>query len=259
MLAFGGACASEAQNGGLNSDTLMDPAGGSAAGGTSAGTLAGGMPGAGSMALPAAGMTSAAGNATAGSGGTSVTGGGGVASGGGGAGGVAGVAAGGMAGSGGTAGSGGGAPDGFRYVKLVALSEQSGAVWSSCAELRVQTTGGAEIARSQWLASADSEELDDEMAPASAAIDGDDATFWHTSWEPAPDNVNDPQLPHSLIVDMGSASPISGFSYLPRQTGSHGRIKDWAFYLSKNGVDWGTAVKTGTFPDGTALQTVTFQ
>jgi hypothetical protein len=245
------------QNAELNSDTLIDTAGNSAVGGTSAGAAAGGVSTAGSVAMPTAGMTSAGGNAMAGSAGQAVmAGSGGMAQGGGGAGGAGGMS--GIAGGGGAAGSGGGGSNGFRYVKLVATSEQSGAVWSSCAELRVQTTGGAEITRGQWVASADSEELDDELAPAAAVIDGDQATFWHTSWEPAPDNVNDPQLPHSLVVDMGSASPITGFSYLPRQTGSHGRIKDWQFYVSKNGVDWGTAVKTGTFPDGVALQTVSF-
>jgi hypothetical protein len=70
--------------------------------------------------------------------------------------------------------------------------------------------------------------------------------------------VNDPKLPHWLIVNLGMAQNIAGFSYLPRQTGTHGRIKDWEFYLSKDGVDWGTPVKKGTFPDGTAVQKVTF-
>jgi endo-alpha-N-acetylgalactosaminidase len=70
--------------------------------------------------------------------------------------------------------------------------------------------------------------------------------------------VNDPKPPHWLTIDLKTPQTITGFSYLPRQTGTHGRIKGWEFYVSKDGVTWGTAVKTGSFPDGTALQTVTF-
>jgi hypothetical protein len=162
------------------------------------------------------------------------------------------------AGSGGMAGSGGAGPTGFRYVKLVATSEQKGAVWSSVAELQVFTTGDVQLIRGEWVASADSQETDDETDPASAAIDGNVATFWHTAWEPAPDDVNDAKLPHWLVVDMGSPHPVTGFSYLPRQTGANGHIKDWEFYVSKDGQNWGTAVKTGSFPDGVALQKITF-
>jgi len=159
---------------------------------------------------------------------------------------------------GGLAGSGGGAATGFRYVKLVATSEQTGAVWSSVAELQVFTTGDSMIARNAWVASADSQETVDETAPASAAIDGDTATYWHTEWAPPPNDVNDPKLPHSLVIDMGSAHAVTGFSYLPRQTGTHGHIKGWEFYVSKDGKAWGSALKTGSFPDGIALQKITF-
>lgn len=159
-----------------------------------------------------------------------------------------------MAGSGGSSGG----PVAYRYVRLLATSEQAGAVWSSVAELQVMTTGNVAIDRSGWLASADSQELDDENDPASAAIDGDSATFWHTEWEPAPNNVNDPPLPHWLVIDMKTPHVVTGFSYLPRQVGKNGHIKAWQFFVSKDGQSWGTAVKTGSFPDTTTLQTVTF-
>jgi beta-galactosidase len=61
-----------------------------------------------------------------------------------------------------------------------------------------------------------------------------------------------------MIIDMMTAHPIVGFTYLPRQDGPNGHVKDWEFYESDDGLAWGQAVKTGTFPDGTALQTVTF-
>lgn len=236
---------------------------GGMAGMTSAGTSSG-MPG---VAGSAAGM------ATGGAGGTVNSGGGmGGTLGGGGMGGMAGMGMsgagtggmggvagmGGMAGMAGMAGTGGTAPTGYRYARLVALSEQAGAVWSSVAELQLLTTGNDQIPRTNWKVTADSEETDDQQAPASYAIDGDTATFWHTSWEPAPNDGMDAKLPHMLRVDLGTAHVITGFSYLPRQNNANGRIKGWEFYLSKDGTDWGTAVKAGTFPTGMALQTVTF-
>jgi hypothetical protein len=259
-LAFGASCAQDLQQGKLDSSTLIDggTAGVSAGvGGTSAGAATGGMPAAGSSTEPSAGTATAGTATTAGTGGAGVTGGAGgmagsPAGGSGGAAGAAGTA------SAGNAGSGGMEATGFRYVKLVGTSEQMGAVWSSVAELQVFTTGDVQLVRGAWVASADSEESDNEQAPASAAIDGNAQTFWHTSWSPAPDDVNDPKLPHWLVVDLGNAHPITGFSYLPRQTGANGHIKGWEFYASKDGQTWGTALKTGEFPDVTTLQKVTF-
>lgn len=205
------------------------------------------------------GMPAASGSESGGSGGSASGGGGAGGTGGGGTGGggAGGMGGGGSGGSGGMAGSGGG-PAGYRYAKFVATSEQAGHVWSSVAELNLLTTGSATIVRTDWSITADSQEIDDEQAPATAAIDGNLDTFWHTSWEPAPNDVNDPALPHSLTLDLKAAQVITGFSYLPRQTGTNGRVKDWEFYLSKDGVTWGTPVKKGSFPDGTALQNVTF-
>jgi F5/8 type C domain len=278
LAAFGGGCA-EGTQGELNPDALVDGGTGASAGtgGTDAGAT-GGVPTAGDTAMPAAGKSSAGTTSTAGAGGTPVATGGNGGKGGGGSNGGSG-GKGGAAGSGGTAGSGGGkggaggvagmpgggmagsggaAPTTFRYVKLVAVSEQNGNVWSSVAELQVFTTGDTMLARTAWVASADSQETVSEMAPASQAIDGDTATYWHSEWSPAPDNVNDAKLPHSLVVDMGSVHALTGFSYLPRQNNVNGRIKGWEFYASNDGKAWGSALKTGSFPSGTALQKVTF-
>lgn len=163
----------------------------------------------------------------------------------------------GTAGASGAAGSGGtsGAAT-YRYVKLVAKSEQLGHVWTSVAEFQVLTTGGKTLDRTGWTVTADSEELSPEVAPATNAIDGDTATYWHTYWVPG--GATDAPLPHSLIVDLGAAAEVTGFTYLPRQNSGNGRIKDWEFYVSNSNTTWGSPVKTGSFPDGTALRTVTF-
>jgi len=149
------------------------------------------------------------------------------------------------------------APITYRYVKLVALTEQNGHVWSSVAELQVLTTGSKPLASSGWSIMADSEETTTENAPASYAIDGKSTTYWHTHWTWAA--TNDAPLPHSLIVDLGAAEVVTGFTYLPRQDNkTNGCIKDWAFYLSRDGTTWGSPVKSGSFPSGSTLQTVTF-
>jgi len=148
-------------------------------------------------------------------------------------------------------------PTAFRYVKLVALTEQSGHVWSSVAELGVLTTDSKPLSSSGWSISADSEETSTEAAPATNAIDGKSATYWHTHWTWAA-NADAP-LPHYLIVDFGAAHVVTGFTYVPREDSkTNGRIKDWAFYVSSNGTTWGSPVATGSFPDGSTLQTVTF-
>ncbi len=250
--------------------TPLNASGGGGGGDSSsageAGTGAGGAVGAGAAS---AGMSGSAPN-HAGRGGAEAgsSGGGAGGAGAGGAGGVSGGAAGkagasgaagasGNGGAGGSGGSGGVGPT-YRYFKLVALTEQNGAAWSSVAELQILTTGAVALERGAWSVTADSSETDDEYCPASDAIDGNSGTLWHSAWEPPPDNVNDPKPPHFLVVDMASASPITGFSYLPRQTGVNGRIRDWEAYVSKDGQSWGSAVKTGSFPNDALLHSVMF-
>jgi hypothetical protein len=257
------ACA-EATQGDLPNDGVpQGGSGGDAAGGGVGGGTGGKAPTSGSGGkAPVAGSSTGgmpmAGSSSGGVGGGGM-GGGGMGGGGMGGGGMGG---GGMSGAGmggGGMGGGGAGSTGHRYVRFVAKSEQrADVVWSSCAELELFTTGGAEIPRTGWSITADSQETDDQQAAASNAIDGDTATFWHTAWEPAPDNVNDDELPHQLVIDLGSARRITGFSYVPRQDNANGRIKDWELYLSTTNGDWGSPVDSGSFPAGTAAQTITF-
>ncbi|SFC99356.1 M6 family metalloprotease domain-containing protein [Bacillus sp. 491mf] len=85
------------------------------------------------------------------------------------------------------------------------------------------------------------------------AFDGNKDTFWHTSWGPAA------PMPHEIQIDLGATYNISKFSYLPRQdTQVNGTIKDYEFYVSSDGVNWGTAVATGNFTNDTTLKQVSF-
>jgi phospholipase C len=101
---------------------------------------------------------------------------------------------------------------------------------------------------------ADSQELAGEDGAAMNAIDGNSSTFWHTGWSSSQD-----PLPHEIQVDLGASHSIGGFRYLPRQDGSpNGRIGQYEFYISQDGITWGAAVATGTFANSATEKEVKF-
>jgi len=78
---------------------------------------------------------------------------------------------------------------------------------------------------------------------ATFAIDGNVTTFWHTQYTPIL-----VQQPHTLILNLGASYQVNSFRYLPRQdSGVNGTIAGYEFYVSTDGVTWGSAVATGTF------------
>jgi hypothetical protein len=89
--------------------------------------------------------------------------------------------------------------------------------------------------------------------PAMNVMDGDPKTIWHTDWEPTP-----APLPHSLVVDLGKPRTIQGLRYLPRQDMPNGRIRQYTIHVGNDGQEWGDAVHSGTFPNGTDVQTIRF-
>ena len=119
---------------------------------------------------------------------------------------------------------------------------------------KIPTDGISVLARTGWtLKSVDSQELFD--APGNAAFDGNPSTFWHTEWR----NGANPVLPHEIQINLGSVVPVSGFRYLPRQDGpSIGNIGNYQFFVSMDGVSWGTPVATGTFANSSGEKQVTF-
>ena len=137
-----------------------------------------------------------------------------------------------------------------RFVRLTALSEVDGNPWTSMTEFNVLGPAGGVLPRAGWKVTVDSEELVGESGAGINAIDGDINTIWHTEWK-----ALNPPPPHTFTVDMGATKTIAGFSYLPRQDSSHGRIQNWLFDVSADGAVW-SRYASGTFPNDNGLKRV---
>jgi galactose oxidase len=108
------------------------------------------------------------------------------------------------------------------------------------------------LLRAGWTASA-SDELPD--CPAGKVLDGDPATFWHSTYTP----TGSP-LPHSITIDMHATMDVSGLTYLPRQDGSpNGTIGRYEITTSSDGTTWSSAVATGTWNDDARERSSSFR
>jgi hypothetical protein len=143
-----------------------------------------------------------------------------------------------------------------RFIKLKALSEINGEAWTSAAEIGVvEATGDTPSKPKLKFVKVDSEETEGEDGKGANAVDGDPATFWHTQWQDA-----SPGHPHEIIIELNPPAKIKGFTYLPRQDeGVNGTIKDYEFYVSDDGKEFGQPVKKGTLAEGKEKKTVTFE
>jgi lysophospholipase L1-like esterase len=110
----------------------------------------------------------------------------------------------------------------------------------------VQSTSTATlIPQTGWsVRFVDSEEINGGNYRASNAIDGNPNTTWTTQWF-----NGGPPPPHEIQIDLGSSNSIAGFRYLPYQPWQPGRVGEYEFYVSTDGVNWGAPVATGAFPD----------
>ena len=117
-------------------------------------------------------------------------------------------------------------------------------------------SSGVPIPKPWTLQFVDSQEAVGGSYAAINAFDGNVNTFWHTQYfqiDP------DPPPPHEIQINLGAVYDIGGFRYLPRQDGGvNGRIGQYEFYVSLNGVDWGSPVAIGTFLNNTTEQEISF-
>ncbi|MCP4451115.1 MAG: DUF4981 domain-containing protein [Planctomycetes bacterium] len=83
------------------------------------------------------------------------------------------------------------------------------------------------------------------------AIDNNPSTFWHTNWSSTQD-----KHPHHIQIDLGETVTLIGFTQLPRQGQSNGRIKKYRFYAGTSTEDLGHPVAKGTFANTHELQSI---
>jgi len=142
-----------------------------------------------------------------------------------------------------------------RFIKLKALSEINGGAWTSAAEIGIVEESETLVVKPKLkFVRVDSEETSGEDGKGANAVDGNPSTHWHTQWQDAT-----PACPHEIVLELDPAVPIKGFTYLPRQDESvNGTIKDFEFYVSDDGKEFGQPVKKGTFDEGKEKKTVTF-
>ena len=77
---------------------------------------------------------------------------------------------------------------------------------------------------------------------ASRMTDGNPSTIWHTMY-----SVTVASYPHWVDFDCAEKKTIKGFTYLPRQDGPNGNIKDYEILVSQDGKNWGSTIFSGTF------------
>ena len=138
------------------------------------------------------------------------------------------------------------------YTSVFTVTDQLGK--STAVGRVINVVAGAAIPQGGWaLVSVDSQETVGENGAAINAFDGNPSTIWHTQWfgGVAP-------LPHEIQINLGSMRDVSGFRYLPRQNSQNGRITDYEFYVSVDGVNWGPPLAAGTFPNTSTQQQVSF-
>jgi len=99
-----------------------------------------------------------------------------------------------------------------------------------------------------------SQETDGANHRATNAFDGRPETIWHFQYV-----KERGAYPYEFQVDLGKSHDVCGFCYLGRQDKEIGRIKDYEFYVSADGKDWGQPVTAGRFRDTAALQEATFE
>ena len=115
---------------------------------------------------------------------------------------------------------------------------------------------GADVPRINWIVhSVDSEETQAENGLATNAFDGDINTVWQTQYS----NGSPPGHPHDLQINLGASYDLDAFRYRPRQNfGGWSRVRQYQFYVSTDGVNWGAPVASGTFNNNKQEKRITF-
>lgn len=123
------------------------------------------------------------------------------------------------------------------YVPEPAAIDTFQTAWTT-----IPVTGEYKISKTNWKITGFSSQEPKETPPnglATAAIDNNLNTFWHTQW-----SGGSPGYPHWFSVDMGSNITIASIEVFRRKGNGSGQTKH-QFLYSSNGIDW---TDFGTFP-----------
>ena len=115
-------------------------------------------------------------------------------------------------------------PQQGRYLAILVESNQSGKDQSAIAELYLQDAQGKRISREAWTTKyADSEEATGNHT-GDKAFDLQESTYWQT--------VTGTDMPHLLVIDLGSVQTVSALEYLPRaEQGAPGSIAKFKAFI----------------------------
>ena len=119
------------------------------------------------------------------------------------------------------------APQTGRYIALQALSTHAGKSDVAVAEIYAIGTNGSRMSREQWTVKyADSEDIRRGNFTADKTFDLQESTYWRTA--------KNAELPHLMVIDLGSEQTVFGIDYLPRvDQGAPGSIKDYRIFVKK--------------------------
>jgi alpha-L-fucosidase len=99
-----------------------------------------------------------------------------------------------------------------------------------------------DVCKANWRVVSVSSEQADADEGAANVIDDDPDTIWHSRYSPETASP-----PHQIVIDLGQALTLRGYTYLPRHTGPvNGTVVKHEFYVSADGATWERA-ESGEF------------
>ena len=112
-----------------------------------------------------------------------------------------------------------------RYIALQALSTHAGKSDVAVAEIYAIGLNGSRMSREQWTVKySDSEDIRRGNFTVDKTFDLQESTYWRTA--------KNAELPHLMVIDLGSEQTVTGIDYLPRaEQGAPGSIKDYQVFV----------------------------
>ena len=111
-----------------------------------------------------------------------------------------------------------------RYLALEILSTQKEGDRVAIAELYLQGADGQRISREPWTTKYATSEDENGNHTGDKVFDLQESTYWQTE--------KGSQLPHLLVIDLGTEQTVTALEYLPRaEQGAPGSIKNYRLFI----------------------------